>query len=114
VNALGRALVLGLGVVLVLGGLAAIGVGVAGSGLWATIVGMVLIIAAIIERSRYRSDEADRRSEPPGPGGGEPPGTRLDPRFAPTDEIFEDPTSGRQMRVWLDRGSGERRYVALD
>ncbi len=113
-NALGRALILGIGVVLVLGGLVALGFGAAGSGLWATIVGIVLIVAAIIERSRYRSDEADRTAEPPGPGGGEPPGTRLDPRFTPTDEIFEDPTSGRQMRVWLDRASGERRYVALD
>jgi len=114
VNALGRALVLGIGVVLVVGGLVALGVGAAASGLWATIVGIVLIVAAIIERSRYRSDEADRTADPPGPGGGEPAGTRLEPRFAPTDEIFEDPTSGRQMRVWLDRASGERRYVALD
>ena len=113
-NALGRALVLGLGVALVLVGLVGLGIGAAGSGLWATIVGMALIIAAVIERSRYRSDEADLRAEPPGPGGGEPAGTRLDPRFAPTDEIFEDPTSGRQMRVWLDRASGERRYMALD
>ena len=113
-NALGRALLVGIGVVLVLGGLVALGVGAAASGLWATVVGIVLIVAAIIERSRYRSDEADRTADPPGPGGGEPPGTRLEPRFAPTAEIFEDPTSGRQMRVWLDRASGERRYVALD
>ena len=113
-NPLGRVLVLVLGVALIFGGLIAVGLGAAGSGLWATIVGLVLIIAAIIERSRYRSDDADRTAEPPGPGGGEPPGTQLDPRFTPTDEIFEDPTSGRHMRVWLDRASGERRYVALD
>jgi hypothetical protein len=27
-----------------------------------------------------------------------------------TDEIFRDPSTGRLMRVWLDR-SGERHYV---
>jgi hypothetical protein len=27
-----------------------------------------------------------------------------------TDEVFRDPSTGRLMRVWLDRG-GERHYV---
>ncbi len=113
-NAVGRTLLLVFGVCLVLGGLVAIGGGAGGPGLWSTIVGLVIIVAAVIERSRYRSDEADRTAARPGPGGGEPAGTLLDPRFTATGEIFEDPTSGRHMRVWLDRASGERRYVALD
>jgi hypothetical protein len=28
-----------------------------------------------------------------------------------TDEVFNDPSTGRVMRVWLD-GQGERHYVA--
>ena len=31
--------------------------------------------------------------------------------WRPTDEVFNDPSTNRVMRVWLD-GSGERRYVA--
>ena len=33
------------------------------------------------------------------------------PGWRPTDEVFNDPSTNRVMRVWLD-GSGERRYVA--
>jgi hypothetical protein len=39
-----------------------------------------------------------RESNRPGPG------------WQPTDEIFNDPSTNRVMRVWID-GSGERRYV---
>ena len=111
-----RVLVVALGVLAVLGGLLAVSVGGASavSGVWAVIVGLGLIAAAILERGRYRSAHAETASERPGPGGGEPAGARLEPRFTPTEEIFEDPTSGRRMRVWLDQASGERRYVALD
>ena len=28
-----------------------------------------------------------------------------------TDEVFRDPTTGRQMRVWIDPVDGERHYV---
>jgi hypothetical protein len=28
----------------------------------------------------------------------------------PTDEVFVDPTSGKQMRVWYDPETGEREY----
>jgi hypothetical protein len=34
-----------------------------------------------------------------------------EPGWAPTDERFRDPRSGRVMRVWTDAGGG-RRYVA--
>jgi hypothetical protein len=105
-----------LGAILVIGGLAGIAAGpaVAPAGVWAVIVGLVLIVGAIIERVRYRSDEADRTSAPHGPGGGEPTGQPIDPRFRPTDERFEDPTTRQRMRVWADPSSGERRYVAED
>jgi hypothetical protein len=81
------------------------------NGLWLTVTGAVLLIALVIERNRYRSEDADRSMEPVGPGGGEPSGD-LERRFQPTDERFVDPTSGHQMRVYLDRRTGERRYVA--
>lgn len=29
---------------------------------------------------------------------------------APTDEVFIDPASGKQMRVWYDPQTGEREY----
>ena len=77
-------------------------------------VGLVLIVAAIVERFRYRSEAAERSGLPVGPGGGEPTGEPLDSRFRRTDEVFVDPTSDRRMRVWLDRDSGERRYRAED
>jgi hypothetical protein len=105
-----------LGMVMLLGGLAGVAAGpaVAPTGVWAVVVGLVLIVAAIIERTRYRSDEAERTAARHGPGGGEPTDQPIDPRFRPTDERFEDPTTRRRMRVWADPASGERRYVAED
>lgn len=37
--------------------------------------------------------------------------TRPDPRWQRTDEVFNDPSTNRVMRVWLDE-AGERHYVA--
>jgi hypothetical protein len=82
-------------------------------GLWSTVFGAAILIALVVERNRYRSDESDRTFEAVGPGGGEPVGP-LEPRFQRTAETFVDPTSGRRMRVYLDSRSGERRYVAED
>jgi hypothetical protein len=87
------------------------GVAVAGPGLWLIVTGGVLMLVAVLERTRYRSEAAERANEPPGPGGGETPGV-VEPRFRPTDEVFVDPTTGRRMRVLLDARTGERRYVA--
>jgi len=81
-------------------------------GLWSVLGGAALMVGALIERIRYRSDAQDRERAPVGPAGGEPPGTRLDPRFRRTDEVFTDPTSGHRMRVWMDPATGERRYVS--
>lgn len=98
---------------MLLGGLGAIALGGAYgiSGLWLVIAGAVVLVALAIERNRYRSEAAEGTFEPAGPGGGEPPG-RLDSRFQRTDETFVDPTTGVAMRVFVDRASGERRYVA--
>jgi len=77
---------------------------------WLVLSGLILIVAVAIERTRYRSQEAERQQLAPGPGGGEP--GRPEARFQPTDEVFVDPTSHRRMRVFLDANTGERRYVA--
>ena len=74
--------------------------------------GAFLVIVVAIERQRYRSAAAERSNEPVGPGGGEPPGSPLEPRFRPTSELFIDPTTGQRMRVVVDPKTGERRYVA--
>ena len=81
-------------------------------GIYTLVIGVVLVVAALIERVRYRADAVDRSGPAIGPGGGEPLGEPLEPRFRRTQEVFVDPTSGVQMRVWLDADSGERRYRA--
>jgi hypothetical protein len=112
----GQILAVGVGTLMLVSGLASIGLdGSAGAaGIWLVVVGMVLIIAAILERRRYRSESAERSGLPVGPGGGEPASASLESRFRRTDEVFVDPTSTRRMRVWLDSASGERRYRAED
>jgi hypothetical protein len=108
-----RLLVLGAGLVLTVVGLSLLGSPEgAGVGLYPLFLGLGLIIAAAIERARYRSAEAEGTAAEPGPGGGEPAGTTLDPRFRATEERFVDPTTGVRMRVWLDPVAGERRYLA--
>jgi len=105
-----------VGGLMVLSGLVSIGVeGEArATGVWLVVVGLLLVVAAIVERRRYRSEAAERSSLPIGPGGGEPTDRPLEPRFERTEERFVDPTSGHTMRVWLDQASGERRYMAED
>jgi hypothetical protein len=105
--------VFAVGVLMVIGGfgLMAADPVQAGAGLWSVILGGGAMIVPVLERRRYRSEAAERSNEPIGPGGGETPGD-VDARFRPTDEVFIDPTTGRQMRVLVDPRSGERRYVA--
>ena len=78
------------------------------SGLWLMILGAVCLVAVAFERMRYRSEAAERTGEAPGEAGIDtgPP----EARFRATDERFVDPTTRRQLRVWVDPGSGERRY----
>jgi hypothetical protein len=98
---------------LLIGGLGALVYGgvATGTGLWMVVLGAGALIALAIERNRYRSEDAERSFESTGPGGGEP-GGRLDPRFRPSEETFVDPTTGITMRVFIDRTTGDRRYVA--
>ena len=111
----GRVLVGGLGVLMILGGLAVAATGGPGanlvSALFLFVPGAVMIAAVFLERTRYRSLHAEQTGDGHGPGGGEtqPP----DGRFRPTDERFVDPTTGVAMQVWIDASSGERRYVPL-
>ncbi len=80
-------------------------------GLQLVAFGAFLVVVVALERSRYRSETAERSNESPGPGGGEPAGD-IEPRFRTTSEVFIDPTSGHRMRVLVDPATGERRYVA--
>jgi hypothetical protein len=110
-----RAAVAVIGGLMLLAGLAIVGIGGPGTlfaGLMIGGSGAAVLIGVALERSRYRSATAERRGDPPGPGGGEPADAPLDPRFRPTPEVFIDPTSGRRMRVLADPRTGERRYVA--
>lgn len=111
-----RGIVLVLGALIAIGGVVAMAAGpvAAVSGLWAVVIGLVMVAAALLERSRYRSGHAEGTQEAPGPGGGEPIDRPMEPRFQRTDERFIDPTTRRQMRVWLDPRTGERRYRAED
>jgi len=100
------------GLFMVVGGFAALGFGgpFFGTGLWLVAGGCVLMIVAVLERRRYRSEAAERSNDPTGPGGGET--EAVEPRFRPTEEVFVDPTTQRTMRVLVDPRTGERRYVA--
>ena len=78
------------------------------SGLWLVAVGAAGVVAVVLERTRYRSEDAERRGQDPGIAGVD--ADTLDPRFRPTDERFVDPTTRQSLRVWVDSASGERRY----
>jgi len=103
-----------IGAALLIGGLLLLFVGGPviglGGGFWLIVPGAILLIAVLIESTRYRSQAAELGHMAPGPGGGEP--SPPEPRFRPTEELFVDPTSKRRMRVYLDARTGERRYVA--
>ena len=103
--------VVGIGSVLcIIVGLGVIGLGgsAALSGLWFVALGAAGLVAVAFERTRYRSEAAERSGEEPGIAGIDdgPP----DPRFRPTSERFVDPTTRQQVRVWVDPVTGERRY----
>jgi hypothetical protein len=108
-----RGLIGGVGVVLMLMAIAFIGLAGPAADLFTALFlfvpGVLLVGAVILERSRYRSLHAERTGAPSGPGGGET--ARPEPRFRPTEEAFVDPTTHVRMRVWIDPGTGERRYV---
>jgi hypothetical protein len=114
-TAVGRILVGGLGLLMILGGLAVAAAGGRGADLVSALLlflpGAVMLAAVFLERTRYRSLQAERTGDGHGPGGGET--GRPDGRFRPTEERFVDPTTGVPMQVWIDPASGDRRYVPL-
>ena len=59
--------------------------------------GGLLFVAALFERWRYR-----------------PPAAAPDAAWQDTGERFIDPGSGREMAVWFDARSGQRRYEPTD
>ena len=105
-----RGVMVVIGVLLVLGGLVAAAAGAALVALSLIAGGAILSVAAVFEVMRYRSEAAEANRGRPGPGGGE--SERPEARFRPTDEVFVDPTTQRRMRVYADRATGQRRYVA--
>jgi hypothetical protein len=107
-----RILALGFGALTFMGGLLTLVAGGPGrfAGVWITAFGAVIICLALIQRSGYRSEAAERNHDAPGPGGGE--SGAMEPRFAPTSEAFIDPVSHIRMRVYEDPNTGERRYRA--
>jgi len=110
---LARLLIGGFGVLLILAGIAVAAIPGAGadriSALWLFGGGAVLLAGVMLERTRYRSLNAERTGDGHGRGGGET--SHLEARFRSTEERFVDPTTGVAMRVWIDPKSGERRYV---
>ena len=110
-----RGLIGGLGVVLIVSGIAVAAIAGPGGDLFGALFlflpGAILVAGVLLERTRYRSLHAERTGEFHGPGGGEtrPP----EARFRPTDEQFVDPTTELAMQVWIDPATGERRYVPL-
>jgi hypothetical protein len=67
---------------------------------WPLILGTVLLLVALYERTRYGTGErADAAT------GGRPEGLQR------TEEVFNDPTTGDLTRVWYDPQTGERRYL---
>jgi hypothetical protein len=111
--AIARLLLGTLGALMLLGGIAIASIPGPDSSLPAALVlfvpGAVLLTAVILERTRYRSLDAERSGAGHGPGGGEP--HPAEGRFRATEERFVDPTTGVTMRVFQDPRTGERRYV---
>jgi hypothetical protein len=60
----------------------------------AVVIGLVVVGLLVYSISLRRHGETDRPK----------------PDWRPTDEVFNDPSTNRVMRVWLD-AAGERRYV---
>lgn len=105
-----RVLAGAFGVLLMVGGVIGVASGAWAEGSWAVLAGAVVVVAVVFERSRYRSEAAERERGALGPGGGER--TMPVAPFRPTGEVFLDPTSGHQLRVYINPATGERRYFA--
>ena len=105
-----RLLAAAVAALILLGGLVALVAGQPATGMWALALGGAGLVGLTFERMRYRSEAAERTRQDAGAGGGDPDAPQHP--FRPTDELFVDPSTGRLMRVYLDPGTGERRYHA--
>jgi hypothetical protein len=89
-----RVFVLALGGVFVAAGAFLMLEGLIGPGLYALFAGAIFILGTLFERWRYRKYE-------PLPDAG----------WQATGEKFVDPSTGKDIEVFYDPQSGERRYV---
>lgn len=64
--------------------------------IWLGLFGVMLVGGILVERGRYKPAAPER----PGPG------------WIATDERFIDPQTGKEVTVYYQPASGERRYVA--
>ncbi len=90
-----RTVLIALAIVAVVGaiGLLISGVGASATVIgWVIVEGIILLLALLFERGRYQPETSS------GP-------------WEPTDERFQDPTTGRWVRVEYNPRTGERRYV---
>ncbi len=99
-----------VGAIVFLGGAGVVLAGGAIAGLWAMVVGGILVLVALYEQSRYVADRGASPAAPPGwgPPAGPP---AAGPGFERTTEVFDDPTTGVRLRVWYNARTGERRYL---
>ena len=72
-NQLIRVAAFAVGALMFLGGLAEISLGgpVTLTGVWVVAIAAAIMVAAVLQRSGYRSEAAERGHATPGPGGGE-------------------------------------------
>ena len=82
------------------GGLALLGLilltrGQLGAGAYALGMGGLIVLGTAFERWRYRPNQGRPGAD-----------------WKPTGERFEDPQTGKTVRVLYDPGSGQRRYVS--
>jgi len=90
-----RTLLLAFAGVLGLTGATLLICGVPGPGAYALGLGGLIVLGTVFERWRYRPNDTR-------PGAG----------WEPTGERFEDPQTGKTLRVFYHPQSGERRYVS--
>jgi hypothetical protein len=69
--------------------------GLTGPGAYALGLGGLVLLGTAFERWRYRPNDARPGAD-----------------WEPTGERFEDPSTGKILRVFYDPRSGERRYVS--
>ena len=91
---------------ILLAGLAVIAIGgLPGlNGLWLVGTGAVGLVAVALERTRYRSEEAERRGQEPGFADRRGSSTAL---LGPRRRFVDPPTAVGS--AWIDPASGERR-----